>query len=263
MVFERDNLFTKFLEGFYQFDTNTNVCPSIHVIGSVAVMICGWNCKSLNTPGWRIFLGYFRIFDFHIHRFFKAALGTGYFCGNPGLHCRIPRRIRERQEKRKETYAMKQKIEIRSLKKTDKKELSRLLRRQEGYDDFFYRGKRCGYSGKSSRREELKHLRIWRSRICGWPDGGRCGRKQDKEERRLIKNTGKILLPTAENEKEKPGCAENVCQSWRRWKRKCWKKTGSRPSNLMSLFPVMQRRYQNTQISGDPFEPLGGLGEST
>ncbi len=57
MVFERDNLFTKFLEGFYQFDTNTNVCPSIHVIGSVAVMICGWNCKSLNTPGWRIFLG--------------------------------------------------------------------------------------------------------------------------------------------------------------------------------------------------------------
>lgn len=32
---------------------------------------------------------------------------------------------------------MKQKIEIRSLKKTDKKELSRLLRRQEGYDDFF------------------------------------------------------------------------------------------------------------------------------
>ena len=57
MVFERDNLFTKFLEGFYQFDTNTNVCPSIHVIGSVAVMICGWNCKSLNTPGWRIFFG--------------------------------------------------------------------------------------------------------------------------------------------------------------------------------------------------------------
>ena len=55
MVFERDNIFTKFLEGFYQFDTNTNVCPSIHVIGSVAVMICGWNCKSLKTPGWRIF----------------------------------------------------------------------------------------------------------------------------------------------------------------------------------------------------------------
>lgn len=57
MIFERDNIFTKFLEGFYQFDTNTNVCPSIHVIGSVAVMICGWNCKFLNTPGWRIYFG--------------------------------------------------------------------------------------------------------------------------------------------------------------------------------------------------------------
>ena len=56
-VFERDNIFTKFLEGFYQFDTNTNVCPSIHVTGSAAVMIGGWNCKYLNTPGWRTFLG--------------------------------------------------------------------------------------------------------------------------------------------------------------------------------------------------------------
>ena len=44
-------------ESFYQFDTNTNVCPSIHVIGSVAVMLCGWNCKNLNAPGWRIFFG--------------------------------------------------------------------------------------------------------------------------------------------------------------------------------------------------------------
>ena len=32
---------------------------------------------------------------------------------------------------------MKQNIEIRSLKKADKKELSRLLKRQEGYDEFF------------------------------------------------------------------------------------------------------------------------------
>ena len=32
---------------------------------------------------------------------------------------------------------MKQRIEIRSLKRRDKKELSRLLRRQEGYDEFF------------------------------------------------------------------------------------------------------------------------------
>lgn len=56
-VFERDNIFTRFIEGFYQFDTNTNVCPSIHVIGSVAVMLCAWNSKHFSTAGWRITFG--------------------------------------------------------------------------------------------------------------------------------------------------------------------------------------------------------------
>ena len=54
LVFERDNIFTRFLAGFYQFDTNTNVCPSIHVIGSVAVMICAWHSKHFSSKGWRI-----------------------------------------------------------------------------------------------------------------------------------------------------------------------------------------------------------------
>lgn len=54
LTFERDNVFTRFLEGFYQFDTNTNVCPSIHVIGSVAVMLCAWNSKHFSTMKWRI-----------------------------------------------------------------------------------------------------------------------------------------------------------------------------------------------------------------
>lgn len=53
LVFERDNIFTRFLAGFYQFDTNTNVCPSIHVIGSVAVMLAAWNSKHFSKPGWR------------------------------------------------------------------------------------------------------------------------------------------------------------------------------------------------------------------
>lgn len=54
VVFERDNVFTRFLAGFYQFDTNTNVCPSIHVIGSVAVALCAWKSKHFSTTGWRI-----------------------------------------------------------------------------------------------------------------------------------------------------------------------------------------------------------------
>ena len=35
-VFPRDNALTRFIAGFYVFDTNTNVCPSLHVIGSMA-----------------------------------------------------------------------------------------------------------------------------------------------------------------------------------------------------------------------------------
>lgn len=44
-TFERDNLFTQFLTHFYRFDTNTNVCPSMHVIGSAAVA-----CAAMHTP---------------------------------------------------------------------------------------------------------------------------------------------------------------------------------------------------------------------
>lgn len=54
LVFERDNLLTRFMAGFYQFDTNTNVCPSVHVIGSAAVMFCAWNSRHFGRTGWRI-----------------------------------------------------------------------------------------------------------------------------------------------------------------------------------------------------------------
>ncbi len=52
--FERDNFFTRIMAEFYEFDTNTNVCPSIHVIGSVATAACAWNSKFFSTRGWRI-----------------------------------------------------------------------------------------------------------------------------------------------------------------------------------------------------------------
>lgn len=56
-IFERDNIFTRFMSEFYQFDTNTNVFPSIHVIGSVAVMLCAWDSRHFSTPGWKIVFG--------------------------------------------------------------------------------------------------------------------------------------------------------------------------------------------------------------
>ena len=49
----RDNMITRFKEWFYTFDTNTNVCPSIHVIGSVAVMFAAWDCERFKAPGWK------------------------------------------------------------------------------------------------------------------------------------------------------------------------------------------------------------------
>ena len=35
-AFENDNILTRFMARFYEFDTNTNVCPSVHVFGSFA-----------------------------------------------------------------------------------------------------------------------------------------------------------------------------------------------------------------------------------
>ncbi len=54
ITFERDNILTRWMALFYQFDTNTNVCPSIHVIGSVAVMLAAWNSPHFSTRGWRL-----------------------------------------------------------------------------------------------------------------------------------------------------------------------------------------------------------------
>lgn len=56
-TFRRSNLFTWILGILYKLDTNTNVCPSEHVIGAVAVLAAAWNCRYFRTP-WRM-LGMF------------------------------------------------------------------------------------------------------------------------------------------------------------------------------------------------------------
>lgn len=53
-TFERDNIFTNAVKFLYTIDTNTNVCPSLHVGGSLAVLLTAWNAKGLNTAFWRI-----------------------------------------------------------------------------------------------------------------------------------------------------------------------------------------------------------------
>lgn len=51
--FERDNILTRFMARFYAFDTNTNVCPSIHVLGSFAVAFAAWDTERFSAPGWK------------------------------------------------------------------------------------------------------------------------------------------------------------------------------------------------------------------
>lgn len=50
--FPRDNILTRFIQWYYVFDTNTNVCPSLHVTGSVAVVVGAWYSRRFSKPGW-------------------------------------------------------------------------------------------------------------------------------------------------------------------------------------------------------------------
>lgn len=46
-VFPRENVFTMLVARIYASDTNTNVLPSMHVIGSVAACIGAWHSRAL------------------------------------------------------------------------------------------------------------------------------------------------------------------------------------------------------------------------
>ena len=52
-TFERNNLFTWILSIVYAADTNTNVCPSEHVIGSMAMLAAAFDCKYLSDRPWK------------------------------------------------------------------------------------------------------------------------------------------------------------------------------------------------------------------
>lgn len=49
-TFPRDNVLTTIVSWLYAIDTPTNVCPSMHVIGSVAALLGAWWAKGLNRP---------------------------------------------------------------------------------------------------------------------------------------------------------------------------------------------------------------------
>ncbi len=51
---EPDNLLKWIVADYYRMDTNTNVCPSLHVIGSFAAMFGLWETERFKTPAWRV-----------------------------------------------------------------------------------------------------------------------------------------------------------------------------------------------------------------
>lgn len=60
--FASGNLLTEAISAFYAFDTNTNVCPSLHVVGSFAAMFALWECRDFNTKGYKIAFGIMAFF---------------------------------------------------------------------------------------------------------------------------------------------------------------------------------------------------------
>lgn len=55
-VLPRDNALSRVVSLLYFVDTNTNVCPSEHVIGSVAAFLASRNTPSLRKPGISVIL---------------------------------------------------------------------------------------------------------------------------------------------------------------------------------------------------------------
>ena len=53
-VFARDNALTRAVVWFYTFDTNTNVCPSLHVIGSASALFAIRDCPRFRKRAWQM-----------------------------------------------------------------------------------------------------------------------------------------------------------------------------------------------------------------
>lgn len=52
-VFPRENVLTAVMAWFYTCDTSTNVCPSLHVCGSLAAAFGLLDTRRFSAPGWR------------------------------------------------------------------------------------------------------------------------------------------------------------------------------------------------------------------
>lgn len=52
--FAHDNFCVDIVEWTYKTDTNTNVCPSLHVVGTLTAMFALWRIRSREHRGWQV-----------------------------------------------------------------------------------------------------------------------------------------------------------------------------------------------------------------
>lgn len=143
---------------------------------------------------------------------------------------------------------MKQKIEIRSLKKTDKKELSRLLRRQEGYDDFFTDEKDADTLAKAVAERSLSTCAFGEAAFVDGQMVGAVVGSRTKKRGVLSKIWEKFYYLRLKTKKKNRDALRSLSEL-EKMEMEMLEENRIRPFNLISLFPVI-RRYQNTQISG-------------
>ena len=143
---------------------------------------------------------------------------------------------------------MKQKIEIRSLKKTDKKELSRLLRRQEGYDDFFTDEKDADTLAKAVAERSLSTCAFGEAAFVDGQMVGAVVGSRTKNRGVLSKIWEKFYYLRLKMKKKNRDALRSLSEL-EKMEMEMLEENRIRPFNLISLFPVI-RRYQNTQISG-------------
>lgn len=61
-VFEHSNFFVDLMKGIYKADTNTNVCPSIHVVFSLGMLFSLWNSKHFANAKSRVVMSVIAFF---------------------------------------------------------------------------------------------------------------------------------------------------------------------------------------------------------
>ena len=82
-AFSRDNFLTRFAAGFYQFDTNTNVCPSLHCIGGFAILFAALDMPRFRQKAWPVFFTVFALLICASTVFMKQHSIVDFFAALP------------------------------------------------------------------------------------------------------------------------------------------------------------------------------------